>query len=235
MSEKFLAPQTQGNSSEKKAEIKVTTFSEYLQLLAKNPVEDDNLNAEERAEKNEEKCRAIEAKLNAANSQEHAKKYMEAGLLEEEIGYFPEDIIQNHENSGKLIQCYSENTKAGYFVELVPIYNENFESTGTKLFRTKLETVEEKAPIKAQIDLETLERENHSWFYEEQEKERQYQEKVRKGEMVYLGEITFDDYLKLTQDFRNTRLLEIIWVFDEEKNVTRESKKYYAYVGKPKS
>ncbi len=218
-----------GLEKKKEDEIKITSPDDYMNMIELHPIE--KINEDERRKEMVRQHYAIEAKVTAARLNARFKKYAEQGLLKEEIGYFPKDSDVNLETSKKLEDVYLENTEADYFVQVVPVFDKDNRYTGNKLFRVKNRIAKEKEKIKLQLDLEYQEEDNHRWFYEEQEKEKKLREKVKNGEMVYLGEINFDNYLKLKKDFPPLDTEEI-WVFDENKNPIRDNMKYYARIKK---
>lgn len=210
--------------SKQTPEVEVTSLGDYLEMLEKHPLKP--LIYEARFNQWIEENKRIENKVSREKYEKKFDKLRAADLLGEEIGYFPinEDEIGYKDES----KAWNENVMAGYNIEIIPVYDKENRLMGHKLFRVKETSMDKKkTETKFKIEEEFIYSDTHAWFYEEKEKEKEYNELVRKGEMVYLGEISFDDYCKRIAEKIETFP---IWVFDETKEPRQDVKKYYARI-----
>jgi hypothetical protein len=220
----------QNKAEEKKTEIETISANDYLNMIKENPVKIKEVGDIEDWNNNRKR---IESVIENDRISRRMKDFSDNGLLEE-VGYLPlkykENGMIDDEESEKI---YSSNEEKGYSVQSVPIYGEDGNVTGHKYYRGKEETFEDKKEIKTNLELKYQKEYNDKWFYEEQMKDKEFQEKVRGGELVYLGEISFDDYIKLRKNGFPYGVTEEVWMFDENKNPIRDIMKYYAHVSKP--
>lgn len=160
------------------------------------------------------------------------KEFSDNGLVEE-VGYLPlkykENGMIDDEESEKI---YSSNESAGYFVQSVPVWGEDGNVLGHKYYRGKKENLQEKNEVKTNIELKYEKESDDKWFYEEQQKEKELQEKVKSGEMVYLGELTDDEYIALRKKGIPLENFEKVVMFDNKKDYIQDKHKVYARVSR---
>lgn len=219
------------NKVEKKAEIEVVSADNYLNRTNENPVKEIGL--DERLEEWDKNRKRIESTEKNDRVSRQMKEFSDNGLSEE-VGYLPlkykENGMIDDEESEKI---YSSNEAEGYFVQSVPVWGEDGNVVGHKYYRGKRETLQEKNEVKTNIELKYEQESDDKWFYEEQQKEKELQEKVKSGEMVYLGELTDDEYIALRKKGVPLSNFEKVVLFDDKKDYIRDKHKIYARISNP--
>jgi hypothetical protein len=189
-------------------------LAEYLNHVKQSP---PNRSMEEKhAEWNKERI-SVELKIRSGRVQRQTDEEIQNGVLEE-IGYFP---MEEGESSDK---AYLDNVYQGYKVSAVPRYNSENLIVGHNYYRTKIAENEALTRLMLEIEKKYEQECKDQWFYEEQEKDLRFQERVRTGTMAYLGEVDFDGFVEMRKSGLPHNLIEKVVVFDEQKEPSGRGK-----------
>ena len=187
-------------------------------------------------------------KIEARIKNELTLKYLDelaSNGLAEKIDYLQrkledEDGAGDYEEMDK-IRLSPENEN--FIVKYLPIYGEDGGVAGYQYYRINKdqpikdtekdenEKKEERSVHDRLMDAES--RYSHEleniWFYKEQEKDREFQENVRLGKMVYIGELSADEIIEAIKSKKLSTKYEETVIFDENKQRLGKNK-IYEYV-----
>jgi len=144
-----------------------------------------------------------------ANNRNNQKvdELITAGIYED-VGYFnPGD-----ERIGEL---YLEHADDGIQSNLINVYDENNEVIGLRLFKINPQLDEHQKQIKKTIEAKYDSEYRNSFFNQEQEKEKRYEELVEQGKLVYMGEGGVKEIATLCQNGVKYTDIESVAIFDE--------------------
>lgn len=214
--------QNQEDAFEKSPDIlPITSLEEYLDLLKANPIETTN-REDRKKEKEENKNKITGERTNEINTHV-ADEMMKRGFFEE-IGYY------SNENPFTIEQ-YQSYLEEGFAVIDLGVYDDQNEMIGNHYYREKAGLTEHESAIKSGIikAYDTLTEER--WFYVKQVINSQFEEKVRAGEMAYLGEKTMGEYMGMIEQGLSSVHVELSPVVDIFKNLSADlNHKIYARI-----
>lgn len=220
---------TNSSATEKEnRSIEAVSGDEYLKKNLENPVKVFSIG--ELVEQNHKDDQKIKSKLRNSLTSRWLKESSGSGLIEE-LGYFSlkrgdDGMIDNTEFD----KVYFSKDNEAYFVRTVPIWGEDGEVEGHVCFREKKEQPEEKKELKNEIEIKYEKENDNEWLLTEQERDRILQGKVKSGEMVYLGELTDDEYMSLRKKGVPMGNFEKVVLFDENQDYIRDKHKVYAHI-----
>ena len=204
----------------------VLKFNEYLKSISEKPISEGRLT--EYAEKNQKEFKKIQALLANDRVSRQIKEFVVAGLAEE-LSPKQNEGIDPYDDD-----FYISNLENGYRVESAPVYDENMEIASHRYTKTEAHPVAEKQKLANEINVK-YEKEYHNKFYYEQEaKDALFKEKVSSGEMAFIGEMSFNDYIELRKTSPagvSGKNFELIPCFGNDKGKWTENRKVYAYNG----
>lgn len=203
-----------------KEAISDTSLIAYLQSINDAPLRYSSL--EQHLESRKEHRDKIESELKNALHAKMATEMKDHGFWEG-IGYFA------GENELPL-DDYPKYFGGEYKPSSAPLLNEKNEIVGHHLYRERNNLSRDEHIIKAEIESAFNRRFDEVWFYVHQEINASYEEKVRNGEMAYLGERSLDEYIKMIADGLPSDMVEKVPVYDESMKLLDLRQKIYGWV-----
>lgn len=221
--------------AEKEEQIIIVSVGDYLKATQENTVK--KISEEERLKEFRSDADRFDTKAQKivrGREDNRRKEYIKNDFIEE-IGFFQIDKSKigveepDMDFFEKFNSAYFSNIQNGFKVETFSVYNEKDEFIGLKMYRERPEVINQKIDIKDSIDSEYENSNETQWFFSEQEREKELKEKVKNGEMVYLGEfvINSEEFKKITKEIPSENT-ELTWIFDKNKRPTREKTGVYA-------
>ncbi len=217
-------------STENQETLHVTSLEEYFELVKDSDSLQSSLvikNAEERMQEveqwSENKKKADAAFLNEKN-EEMLHKLVENEMVDD-LG-----IISDDDKAGGT-QVYVSNIENGFRVQSFPVYEDSTDVvSGHHYYRDRNNLSEENNALKASIESSYSHLYVDSWMDREQKKDELLQQEVQRGEMVYLGEMSFDNYIEMLKKGLNGDNVEEVVVFDADKKALSDRTKVYARI-----
>jgi hypothetical protein len=199
-------------------------FNEYVNSIKKKPISEALLlKYVEQAPKEYLK---IEATLTNYRISRQIKEFVIVGLAEELDQNKQQEQIDPYDDD-----FYISNLNDGYRLQAAPVYGENMDIISHRYTKAPLNTTPEQQKLANDINIKYEKEYNNKFYYEQEAKEALLTEKVTNGEMVFIGEMSFDDYIELRKTNPiSGKNFELIPCFDDKKEWWTENRKVYGYV-----
>ncbi len=215
-------------ATEKESAIEIVSADEYLQKNLDQPTQE--ISVGELIERHHKEEQPIKSKLRNDLTSRWLKESSDNGLIEE-LGYFPLKYKDNGMiDDDDFDKVYFAQDHEKYYVHTLPIWSEDGEVKGYICFREQKQQDEEKKEIQKEIGIKYEKEINNEWLLVEQERDKILQQKVREGKMVYLGELTDNEYISLRKKGIPAGNFEKVVLFDENQAYINDRHKVYAYI-----
>lgn len=204
----------------------VLKFNEYLKSIEERPISEAKLL--NFAEENHNQFLKLQAALANDRISRQIKEFITLGLTEElmfETDQHPDPYSDDF---------YYSNLEQGYRVQAIPIYDDNYQIGKEHLYtRSPIHVLPEKQKLATEINTKYEEEDNYSFRREQEAKAHLLDQKVAAGEMVFIGEMKFDDYINLLKKSQTMGLsgknFELVPCFEGNNSWWSENRKVYAY------
>ena len=172
----------------------------------------------------------IQAKNTGVDNQ--IKEFIEKGIAEE--------LLKTAEFDPENVDLFVSEMKEGRRISSIPVYgNSENEIVDYRYIRTPADPSDEQTDIARDINMKYLKESHRSFADSWKMKEELFNEKIKNGEMIFFGEMLFDEYIKLRADNKldlNRIKYELVPVFDKNQITwSKDKQRVYAYTGIEKS
>jgi len=213
---------------------KVESGLEKAEKIIKNVIEqlkanpEYSSNANKKAEIIEDKWKKLKASAKNGRANNQIKEFIQNGLAEE--------LYKTEEFDPSDPDVYVSYMENGYRINNNPVYGDHEdEIISQRYIKTPVSPNPEQIAISNEINTRYEEESHKSFANSWKIKEALFDEQIEKGEMVFLGEMAFDDYIKMRKDNApeaHEIKYELTPVFDEnEITWSKDNNKIYAYTG----
>jgi hypothetical protein len=203
---------------------------EIIKTMRENPLY--SANAEKISKELEEKWDTLKASAKNERAGKQIQEFIENNLAEE--------LFKTEEFDPSDEDFYVSNMKNGQRINSNPVYgNKENEIVSYRYIKTPTNPSTEQISVANEINTKYEEESHKSFANSWKIKEELFNEKIKNGEMVFLGEMPWDEYIKLRTSNKpeaHQIKYELTPVFDENQITwSKDKERVYAYTGNEKS
>ncbi len=201
---------------------------ETIKNLRENPIYGTTV--QKQKEKLSKEWQKLRASASNERDDKQIKEFIENGLAEE--------LFKTETFNPDDVDFYVASMENGYRIQTSPVYGETNnvkDIISYRYIKTPNNPTGEQLQKANEINTKYEKEYHESWYNSCKMKEELFNEKVKEGEMVFVGEMLFDEYIKLrTSNAPESHQVkyELTPVFDENKITwSKDKNRIYAYTG----
>ncbi len=220
----FEKPFEKKQNIESQIEKAEKIVNEIISQLKNNPQYKEIAN--QKAEKIEEKWKQLKASAKNERSSNQIQEFINKGLATE--------LFKTEEFDPHSEDVYNSNRSNGYRTVSSPVYgNDDNEIISHRYYLTPENPTAEQIDIADKINKKYEEEGDKSFYNSCKLKESLFDEKIASGEMVFLGEMSVDDFADMFKNIPEAHKVkyEYFPVFEENQIDWLKTSKWYAYTG----